>query len=141
MTTQTKTWQRKVLTEAQRDGYAGLYWFVEMTWSGGQRHAPAAYPGLWVPVVPVAPCADGSRRLADMLAYLFRLSNPVTTTFAPALTSTEALQTTGCRWYEWTADVEQDAVCDLCGAVERVGLSMIEGGPAWMCEVCVGVRR
>ena len=136
MTTQTRSFQRRVLDEARRDGYADLYWFIEMAWGGGQRHAPAAYPGRWVPVVPVAPNPDGSRRVADMLADLFRLSNPALVSFAPALTHVESLQTTGCRWYEWTQDVEQDAVCEFCGCVERAGHTALEDDVPWRCVAC-----
>lgn len=134
MPTQTRTWQRRILAKAQRDGYAGLFWYIEAT-APGLRVFPAAYPGRWVPVVPVAPDPDASRRYADMLGEFFRLSNPRALTFVAALTHMESLEGTGCAWYVWTEDVVIDAVCTACGAVERVGHTAVEGWP-WLCVEC-----
>lgn len=136
MASQSRTWQRKILDAAAADGYAGLYWYIEMEWAAGQHHAPAAYPGPWVPVVPVAPDPAGSGRIAGMLAHLFALSNSRGIAFAPALTSDEALQQTGCRWYIWTEDVTIDVICACCGEVRRLGHTLLEDEPAWICRRC-----
>ena len=58
MPSQTRTWQKEILDNAKRDGYAGLYWYVEGTLPLSERkskdgHFPAAWPGVWVPVVAV----------------------------------------------------------------------------------------
>lgn len=136
MATQTKTWQRKILEQAKATGYRDLFWYIEFSWwQAGQRHAPACHPGPWVPVVPVGPDPQASRNIADMLAHLFALSNEKRLTFAAALTSTEALAQTGCRHYLWFEDILLDAVCDVCGGVERVGHSELEEG-RWLCAVC-----
>lgn len=135
MATQTKTWQRKILDQAKADGYTDLYWYIEMAWSGNQRHAPACHPGAWVPVVPVGPDPVASRNIADMLAHLFALSNEKWLTFAAALTSTEALVQTGCRHYLWFEDIPLDAVCSICGCVERVGHNELEQS-RWLCVSC-----
>lgn len=134
MPTQSRTWQRRILAKAQRDGYVGLFWYIEAT-APGLRIFPAAYPGRWIPVVPVAPDPDASRRYVDMLGEFFRLSNPRAVTFVAALTHLESLENTGCAWYVWTEDVEIDAVCCVCGAVERVGHTAVEGA-TWLCIEC-----
>lgn len=135
MTTQTRTWQRKILAAAQRDNYAGLYWFVEMTLSR-QYTGSAAHPGQFVPVVPVAPDPEETRHWAHMLAELFKASNPPTVGFDPALTSLEALQTTGVPWYEFGDAVTVDVVCYGCGGVAQVDAELLAMSPAWMCGEC-----
>lgn len=138
MSTQTRTWQRKVLEAARHDAYVDLYWYIEISWQAGQRNAPAAYPGSWIPVIPVAPNPEASRRIAGMLAHLFALSNTeVVATYEPALTGIQSLEQTGCRWYLWDMDVEQDAICAQCGAVERIGHTKVEG-VTWLCAECGG---
>lgn len=139
MPTQTKTLQRRVLEQAQRDGYADLYWYIEAT-APGLRIFPAAYPGRWIPVVPVAPDPAVSRRYADMLGEFFRLSNSPAVTFVAALTHLESLERTGCAWYLWDRDVEIDAVCADCGCVEQVGHTVIEGA-TWLCVECAERSR
>lgn len=134
MPTQTKTWQRKILAAAQRDGYADLYWYIECV-APGRRIFPAAYPGRHIPLVPVGPDPEASRRIAGMVAHFFRLSNPPAFTYAEQLTDATALRDTGCLSYVWTEDVEIDAVCTICGAVERVGHTAVEGWP-WLCVEC-----
>lgn len=134
MPTQSRTWQRRILAKAQRDGYADLFWYVEAT-APGLRVFPAAYPSRWVPVVPVAPDPAVSRRYADLLGEFFKLSNPPAITFVAALTHVESLEGTGCAWYVWTEDVAIDAICADCGAVERVGHTAVEGWP-WLCVAC-----
>lgn len=134
MPTQSRTWQKKILEKAKADNYADLYWYIEIT-SVGRRVFPAAYPGRWIPLVPVGPDPEASRRIAGMVAHFFRLSNPPTFTYAEQLTDTTALRGESCLWYVWTEDVESDAICADCGAVERVGHTEIEGW-SWLCVEC-----
>lgn len=134
MPTQSKTWQRKILAAAKADGYADLFWYIETT-APGLRVFPAAYPGRWIPLVPVGPDPEASRRIAGMVAHFFRLSNPPSFTFAEQLTDATALEQTGCLWYRWDCDVDVDAVCADCGCVERVGHTAIEGA-SWLCVEC-----
>lgn len=139
MATQTRTYQRQFLEAAQRDGYAGLYWWIEATWGAGKQSSPVGYPGPWLPLVPVAPDPDASRRIAGMLAWLLKLAMPGCAghSFDVALTHDEALQATGCKWYLWHQDVAQDAICDYCGAVEVVAHTLVEiEGVTWICEEC-----
>lgn len=113
MTTQNRTFQRRILAEAQRDGYADLYWFIEMRLPGN-RSAPAAYPGRLIPVVPVAPDPEQTRHWAHLLAELFASTNPAVIQFTPALTHVESLTVTGAAWYVYG---NLDVVCPSCGAV------------------------
>jgi len=137
MPTQTRTWQRKILEQARRDGYRDLFWYIECT-APGRRVFPAAYPWKWIPLIPVGPNPEASRRIAGMVAHFFRLSNPPAMTYAEQLTDTTALEQTGCLWYVWTEDVEIDAICADCGAVERVGHTVTEGAN-WLCGECAAV--
>lgn len=139
MPTQSKTWQRKILAAAKADGYADLFWYVEAT-APGRRVFPAAYPWKWIPLIPVGPDPDASRRIAGMVAHFFRLSNPPAMTYAEQLTDATALEQTGCMWYVWTEDVVIDAICADCGCVEQVGHTVIEGAP-WLCVECAIVIR
>jgi len=68
MTTQSKTFQRKTLEAATRQGNLHrLFWHVEITVPYAtlkahptlERHMTATWPKGWVPVVPVAPVGDG----------------------------------------------------------------------------------
>ena len=137
MSTQTRTWQRQVLDAARPHDYADLFWFVEARTppSQGCVHFAAAYPGRWVPVVPVAPDPAATRPIADMLAHLFRLSNPPSMDWSPALADAESFAQLGCWWYIWSDDISIDAVCDRCGAVEATGHTKCEGA-TWLCEAC-----
>jgi len=134
MPTQTRTWQRKILAAAKADGYDDLYWYIEAT-APGRRVFPAAYPWKWIPLVPVGPDPEASRRIAGMVAHFFRLSNPPAITYAEQLTDTTALTQTGCLWYRWDCDVDVDAVCCQCGRVEQVGHTALEGW-SWLCVEC-----
>lgn len=143
MTTQTRSWQRKILTEAQRDNYAGLYWWIEASWGAGKHVSPVGYPGQWIPLVPVAPDPDASRRIAGMLAYLLKLALPECAghQFEVMLTHVDALRETGAKWYVWTEDIPLDAVCDYCASVEVVGYTFAEfdgDSIPWICEGCAG---
>ena len=139
MPTQSKTWQKKILSAAQRDGFRDLFWYIEAT-APGRRIFPAAYPGRWIPLVPVGPEPDASRRIAGMVAHFFRLSNPPAMVFAEQLTDATALRDTGCLSYVWTEDVVIDAVCCQCGAVERAGHTVAEGW-SWLCVGCAGALQ
>ena len=93
-----------------------------------------------MPLVPVAPNPEASKRIAGMLAHLLKLARTDCTghRFEVMLTHAEALQATGCKWYVWTEDIPQDAICDYCGAVEVVGHTLIEiEGMTWICGECV----
>lgn len=133
MSTQTRTWQRKILEQASRDNYAGLYWYIE--WQlGYNNYASAAAPGKFVPVVPVGPDPETSRHWAHLLAELFRVSNPPGSSFEPALTSIEVLATV--PWYVWGETPIVDVVCALCGSVEQVDCELLAMSPAWVCAAC-----
>jgi hypothetical protein len=137
MPTQSRTWQRNYLAKFQHNDHAGICWYVEAVWAGGQRQAPAVQPAPWVPVVPVGPNPEGSRRIAGLLAEFFRLSAATPAiTFVPALASEAILTQSGCQWYEWDKDVVLDAVCGRCGAVGRVGHTELENMLIWYCGEC-----
>lgn len=125
MPTQTRTWQRRILTAARADGYADLYWYIEAT-APGRQVFPAAWPGAHIPVVPVAPDPEISRHYAHLLAELFAANNPPAVAFAPALTAAESLRDTGCAWYVWGS---LDVVCECCAGV------------GWESCCCTPVRR
>jgi hypothetical protein len=134
MGTQTRTFQRRVLEGAQRDGYAGLYWYVEMMLPG-RVYASAAYPWLFVPVVPVAPDPEISRHWAHMLSELFKHDNPGVE-FQPALTAIDVLQSVGLPWYEWGHPVTVDVVCAMCGGIGQIDASLLIESSAWVCSFC-----
>jgi hypothetical protein len=132
MSTQSRTFQRRILEEARRDNYADLFWYVECS-AAGRRVFPAAYPGRLVPVVPVAPDPALTEHWAHLLAELFKASNPALLC-SPALTSVEALTTTGAAWYEFGEVICLDAICYVCGTVGRVAHTV--AGDGWLCETC-----
>lgn len=133
MATQNRTWQRKVLDAARRDGYDGLFWYIEACLPG-RIHLSAAHPSVWVPVVRVAPDPEETRHWAHLLAELFRASNPPTVSYEAALTHTEALELV--PWYEFGDTVMVDAICRGCGSVDVVDCELLAMSPAWLCAVC-----
>lgn len=139
VTTQSKTWQRKILTEAAKRGELGrLYWHVEITVPYAtlkahptlDRHMTATWPKGWVPVVPVA--ADPAGFWADLLLAVIKDANHRQgIECALALTDIDLLQDAQ-RWYEW-GEWRWDNICDQCGAVfvdTTVGLAL--------CPACTG---
>lgn len=135
MGTQTGKFKRKVLEGAAATGYAGLYWYIEMSLPG-RVFASAAHPGKWVPVIPVAPDPEVTRHWAHMLAEMFKDSNPPTITFEPALTALDVMQSTGLPWYVYGDPVLVDVVCRACGAIEQIDAHLLQHSPAWVCEFC-----
>lgn len=133
MSTQTRTWQNKVLDAARRDNYAGLFWYIEACLPG-RVHLSAAHPSVFVPVVRVAPDPEISRHWAHLLAELFRAGNPPTVSYEPALTHSEALERV--PWYEWGDMPVVDVVCRCCGCVEQVDCELLAMSPAWVCAEC-----
>lgn len=136
MPTQSRTWQRKILEEFKSSGYRGLYWYCEMR-IGLNRYAPACYPGMYVPVVPIAPDPEESRHWAHLLMELFKTAdNSPTIQFEPQIASTETLRDTGCWWYEFGDPVLVDVVCRSCGCIEQVDAELLVDSPAWICAGC-----
>lgn len=137
MTTQTKTWQRKILTAAaQRNELHRLYWHVEITVPYANlkahptldRHMTATWPKGWAPVVPVA--TDPAGLWAELLLAVVKDANRGLEC-AIALTDIDLLQESG-RWYEW-GEWRWDNICERCGAVfidTTIGVTL--------CPACTG---
>lgn len=121
MEKQTRTWQKKIIDGAIRQGELDrLYWFVEMTLprSMGGGTAAATYPVRCVPVVPVGPDVEEQRHWAHLLRELFKESNQGRgILFEVALTDCDLLN--AFRWYVYgeTPPPAPDAICDWCGEV------------------------
>lgn len=135
MSTQTRTWQRKILEAARRDAYADLYWYVEVMLPG-RRSAPAVYPAQTIPVIAVAPEPEITRHYAHMLVELLRAhaGQPAGVEFVSQLIAGESLNDAGVRWYVYGDVVEMDAICYACGAVGRVAHTV--AGDGWLCREC-----
>ena len=122
MGTQSRSFQRKVIDGATAQGKLGeLFWYVEIEiWY--RRHAPASWPGLWVPVVPVGEDWEASSHVADVLAQVFASQNQGRgLIFGVALTNGEALRESGAVWYTWGEDGPLvDRVCRNCGEVHQM---------------------
>lgn len=124
MTTQSKTFQRKTLEAAAKQGNLHrLFWHVEITVPYAtlkahptlDRHMTATWPKVWVPVVPVAPDPARSRFWAELLLEVVKDANRGQgIDISLALTDIELLEET--RWYEW-GDWRWDNLCAVCGAV------------------------
>ncbi len=132
MTTQTKTWQRKILTEAAKRNELGrLFWHVEITVPYAvlkanpnlDRHMTATWPKGWVPVIPVA--TDPAGFWADLLLTIIKDANRAQgIECALALTDIDLLQ--DAQWYEW-GDRRWDNICQYCGAIfpdTTIGLTL-----------------
>ena len=146
MSQQPKSWQKKYL--AEHPDHTGLYFYPEAQLAPSQRvsrfddgYTPVGYPGHWIPCVPVGANPDASRRIADMLCALFRLCVPHVMEVTPVLTDEKALKDTGAEWYEWTATVNIDACCALCGAIESIPHTLVEEAGEWLCAECIDSQR
>jgi len=140
MSQQSKSWQKQLLKERKHDD---LFWYPEAQLPVSQRrnrlddgYTPVGYPGRWIPLIPVAPNADGSRKLADMLCSLFRMCVPDMLEVTPVLTDTKSLVNTGALYYDWLDDIELDVTCASCGAIERVPHTVSETADVWLCVDC-----
>ena len=138
MPSQTRTWQKEILDNAKRDGYAGLYWYVEGTLPLSERkskdgHFPAAWPGVWVPVVAVGPCAETSQHFAALMLEAFRVGNAgKRIEWGLALTTDGLLIQSNLQWYAWgetPADWRHDLICPRCGSVTQFDIAQ-----AWQCD-------
>lgn len=137
---QSKTWQKQLLKEYKHDD---LFWYPEAQLPVSQRrnplddgYTPVGYPGRWIPVIPVAPNAESSRKIADMLCSLFRMCVPDMLEVTPVLTDTASLKKTGAIYYDWLDDIELDVTCASCGAIERVPHTVSETADVWLCVDC-----
>lgn len=145
MGSQTKTFQRQVITAATKDGtLATLYWFIEITLPmrrGGGFCAVEHRGGL--PVIPVAPDPMVSETYAELLRAMFEDANRGDgLTFSLALTAedviTKECQKTGKSWYIYgESRTAFDSICPECGAVYST-----EHWQPWACcgwsQVVVG---
>ncbi len=139
MSTQTRSWQRKILQDAARIDYEGLYWYVEASSNGNSIHRPGCYPKPFIPVLAVGPNEKASYNYASFLAWFFNTINPDRQwTFEPALITTELLDQNKLRWYDWLEDIWFDAICSKCGAIERTPYSLLEDNCEWICVTCLG---
>lgn len=137
MGSQSRSFQRRVVEAAQAQGLLGdLFWYVEIEIGYG-RYAPACWPGVWVPVLPVGEDWEASSHVADVLAQIFAWHNAGRgLVFRAALTNGEALAESGATWYVWGEEGPPiDRVCGVCGAVTVV----VAGGWA-VCECGGSVR-
>lgn len=133
---QSRSMQKRILAEAQRDGTMHtLYWYVEirlpMRWHEHGRNLlrPASFPHEWVPVIPVGDDPKDSERAAVALRDAFAKDNPDRGfSFSVCLTAADILDSSGVTWYRygleepWGASTPEpvwDAVCPMCGAVTR----------------------
>jgi len=130
MSTQTNTFQRKVIAGASRQNELHrLFWIVEIRWplsaiSGGtslekegRRYTNAQHPGRCVPVIPVGPDPIASRHYAEMLCGLFAANNVGRSMeFAPVLADIETLA--AAPWYVYGEQLPAaDIVCSDCGCI------------------------
>lgn len=115
--------KREMIAVANRRGELHkLFWFIQVRVPMSMRMGwdddgitSAAFPLNWVPVVPVGENHDITLSCAEILCELFRVDNPKTIEFNPAITTLDALneRVTG-RWYVWGT---LDMVCPGCGGV------------------------
>lgn len=145
MSQQPRSWQKQILKE--RD-HADLFWYAEATLPVSQRrnrfddgYTPVGYPGRWIPLIPVAPNADGSRKIADMLCHLFRLCVPDMLEVTPVLTDVKSLKDTGAIYYTWTDEILLDVTCASCGAIEQIPHTVAEDAQRWLCCDCVDSKH
>lgn len=136
-TVQNKTFQKRMLEGADKEGYAGYYWYVGARVPYTQRINKAqeevfvSYPPRLVPLIPVAPDPDATRRIAEMVRWLHRPYWPTDET-AVGLIHEESL--TNIPWYIWSEPVTTDMVCGECGAVTSIDDFLFECG--WICRDC-----
>lgn len=150
MPSQTRTWQQKILANAKRDNYADLYWYAEGQLPLSERktkdgHFPAAWPGAWVPVIPVAPCAETSGHLAALMLEAFRLGNQgKRIEWALAITTGAMLSQCKLQWYLWgdTPDeVKYDLICPSCGTVTQFDIAQPSLCDCWTWQMNRNVLR
>lgn len=93
MSSQSRSFQRRVMESARAKGMLDdLFWYIEIeiTYS---RRAPACWPGIYIPVIPVGDDWQASSHVADLLASIFASRNGGRgLLFSAALTSLEALR-------------------------------------------------
>ena len=142
MSQQSRTWQQKYL-DARKDT-ADLYWYAECQLPVSMRKSklhdgwtPVGYPGKNIPVVPVGNDWKASRRIADMLCWIFRVHAPQALEIAPVFASRRDMDAYGSPWRVWTEDVLLDCVCASCGAIEAVSYTIAEDAAVWLCVDCV----
>jgi len=126
---QTEGWQQRIIAAATAQGTLGeLCWFIQSyrPLSKSERrgltqeqivnaqYRTAAWPGDWVPYVPVGDCPNVSRIWAEMLAGMFAASNLDDYRFHAALCLRSELEKVPLR-YEFGEPF--DCVCAVCGAV------------------------
>ena len=126
---QTEGWQQQILAAATAEGALDLLcWFIQSYRPLSKRdrrgltseqivdaqYKTAAWPGDWVPYLPVGDHPQVSRAWADMLAEMFAASNPDDYRFSPALCLRSEVEKIP-RRYEFGEP--WDCVCSVCGAV------------------------
>lgn len=131
---QSKTFQKRMLEGADRDGYAGYYWYIGARIPYARRtnksveEVMVSHPRGLVPLIPVAPNPEATRRIADMVRWLHRPYWPSDET-AVGLIHEESLA--GIQWYIWSEPIATDMVCSECGAVASIDDIFFEFG--WTC--------
>lgn len=136
---QTRTFQTEILKGAAKEGYTGLYWYVEARLPYSARPSRdkgevfLCYPQRRIPVVPVAPDPAKTRPLADMMRFLYRFHAPSTDT-SINLIHQETLDGDNLPWYVWSEPVLLDVICVGCGEVVQVDHLLFDED--WVCRAC-----
>lgn len=155
MSQQSRSWQQKYLDSLKDTN--GLYWYCESVLPPSMRKtklhdgwSPVGYPGKNIPVVPVGKDWKASRRIADMLCWIFRVHVPYALEIAPVVAAECDMNAYGAPWRIWTDDVLLDVVCACCGSIDKVSYMVAEesvkgadGQPntRWLCAECVDSQR
>jgi hypothetical protein len=107
-----RTWQRKVLDEAQRAGALHrLYWYPVATGGRQDKGVAVGEAAPAIPVVPVGSDPEESRHLAHLMIELLELPGA---SFALDLTTADLLDACGVPWFIWGS---HDHICPGCGAI------------------------
>ncbi len=146
MSQQPRSWQEKYLSSLK--DCSDLYWYCEAVLPPSMRKSklhdgwtPVGYPGEHIPVVPVGANWKASRRICDMLCWIFRVHIPYALEVAPVVASAENLNAYGAPWYDYRETVALDCACAICGMIERVPHIDAEEAGTWLCAECIESMR
>lgn len=123
MSTQNRTWQRKIINAARADGTVDqLRYYVEMDVPAHRRLRPdhrtqcANHPAGFVPTINAA--HEAAEDYAHLLLELFKSANPGHI-FRICISSVDLLDNARIAHYEWGEEPPAtiDTICSLCGLV------------------------
>lgn len=112
---QTRTFQKRIVEQAQRDGTLGdLFWYVVANRKG--TASAVAAPNDLVPIIWIAPDPVESRHYAEMMLEIIRSYNRVLD-LTLEIGVKSALHVV--KWYEFGAIADWDHICPACGGINN----------------------